>query len=172
MAGLFDAKDVKSWSNCSEIKIGEQGYFGYDLQDLERDIKTKKPRKISEINKDSGNPFRADAKCWSWYAFFLPVDKVRNSTYRPLKTFDELFSFLMPNNDEKDTDRKAELLLGKVYRLKEKITGDVCYRYIHSINLSVNCKYAILINGLDLDYLFDKYEIKKNGKWVPFGVIE
>lgn len=158
MDKLFDKKDVKSWTTCSEVRISEEGYFGYNLLDLEYRIKNENPKKLSGINAISAHTFKAEG---AWYPFFLPIYNVKK-TYRPLKTFDELFNFLMPNNDE-----KAELLLGKVYQLKQKSTGDVCYRYFHSINLSED---AVLINGFDLEYLFDKYEIKKNGKWVPFGI--
>lgn len=160
---MFNKEDVKSWTTCSEVNINEEGYFGYNLHDLEYCIKYSSPKKLTEINVDSANSFKAEG---AWYPFFLPIYNVKK-TYRPLKTFDELFNFLMPNNDEEDTDRKAELLLGKVYRLKEKTTGNVSYRFFHVIN---QYDGIIRINGFDLEYLFDKYEIKKNGKWVPFGI--
>jgi hypothetical protein len=166
MCELFDKKDVKSWTTCSEVRVSEEGYFGFNLKDLEYRIKNENPKKMSGINEISAHTFKAEG---AWYPFFLPLDRVKkqDSKYRPLKTFDELFDFLMPDSDEDDTDRKAELLLGKVYQLRHKSTGNVSYRSFYSINLSEN---GILINGLDLEYIFEIFEIKKDGKWVPFGI--
>lgn len=170
---LFDKEDVISWSDCSEAKLSEKGYFGYSLQDLEQDIKTKKPRRLCEINEDSANPFKADAGgAWAWYPFFLPVYGAKEPTYRPLQSISELFAFMMPEYADKGytTDDMIDLLLGQHYTLKDKDDGTIRY---YAVNfLSVSAFGTIILDDFDLTYLFDKYEYRKGDEFIPFGIGE
>lgn len=181
MCRLFDIKDVKSWSNCAEVKVGDAGYFGYNLQDLERVIKNyKTPKILSEINEDLGTPFKAeDYRGWSWYAFFLPVEKVRKSPYRPFNSVTELFSFLMPefsvseNQEEFNEYKKAEILLSKKITLKQKEDNLVKVVIITEIYFYDNDDNTnIYLNSDLVKDLFCNYEILINGEFVPFGVEE
>lgn len=94
----FDVKDVKSWVNRYEVKVGDKGYVSSNLYSLQDDLKNNVAliREISRICYD-------DVECFSCkafgtirsYGFFLPLDAVKadepkEKKYRPLKSIDEM----------------------------------------------------------------------------------
>lgn len=61
------------------------------------------------------------------------------------------------------------MTLLKVYELKDKLTGNICYRRFSQIYIFDN---YIRLDGCNLEFLFKTYEIKKDGEFVPFGIKE
>lgn len=175
MTILFNKEDVKSWSNRNEVKLDDEGYFGYSLQGLEQEIKAQRIRKLSEINEDSGSPFKGDtARGWAWYPFFLPLDKVKKlHTYRPFNNLDEFFNFFYSFSSDSvyNQTEKAEILLGKKIILKKKENGQINAMIIQNIKFNSDSS-NVSLNNVSLDHIFHVYDIQKDGEWLPFGVEE
>lgn len=176
--------DVKTWANKDDVKVGDEGYFSNDICFLEKIIERDFKRKIKHIDPFRGNCFVAEidenepSRCsaYSGYSFFMPADKVRKSMYRPIKTFEELFNFFVPNFEEEyfglgdgeyDTYKKTELLLGLTIALKRKADNFIEVSFIQNI---LFLDKDLCLNGRLLKDLFKDYEIQMNGKWVPFGI--
>lgn len=76
----FDVKDLKSWNNRHDVKVGDEGYVSRDLNTLQDDLKSgiAQIRIICHVGDD-------DVYCFSCkafgatrnYGFFLPVDAVK-----------------------------------------------------------------------------------------------
>lgn len=175
MTNLFNKEDVKSWSNRNEVKLDDEGYFGYSLQGLEQEIKAQRIRKLSEINEDSGSPFKGDsARGWAWYPFFLPLDKVKKlHTYRPFNNLDEFFNLFYSFSSDSvySQTEKAEILLGKKIILKKKENGQINAMIIQNIKFNSD-NSNVSLNNVSLDHIFHVYDIQKDDKWVTFGVEE
>lgn len=94
----------------------------------------------------------------------------KEPVYRPIKTIDELFSFLVPGLDtDCDILEKVKLILSRIYELRGKQTGYIYYRTFTRICLTDK---GIRLDESTLNYIFENYEIKRDGEWVPFGVEE
>lgn len=93
----FDIKDVKSWSNRYDVKIGDEGYFFYDidkLRNFENEYIKPVKSKLSAIRDNCATCFQIDNghDGYNVFPFFLPLGKVQKTEKREStekgKTFD------------------------------------------------------------------------------------
>lgn len=163
----FDVKDVKSWVNRYEVKVGDKGYVSSNLYSLQDDLKNNVAliREISRICYD-------DVECFSCkafgtirsYGFFLPLDAVKadepkEKKYRPLKSIDEM-----------DCLFDCSVMSAKNFlTYRNKASGKIYIELLFSV---CRDKDDILrsINNIPVQNLFNYFEIRKNGEWLPFGV--
>ena len=94
----FDIKDVKSWANRHDVKVGDDGYVSSDINTLQDDLKSgiAQIRIICHVRDD-------DVECFSCkafgairnYGFFLPVDAVKEDKLKEKKyrRFEDLYEF-------------------------------------------------------------------------------
>lgn len=171
MTELFDVKDLLTVATADQAEINTKGYFGDNLSTLIEKVKLGRVEILADVIPDVTYCFKSNNELH--HSFFLPADRVKNKepVYRPIKTIDELFNFLIPNLDDDtyDTYEKAELILLRMYELKSKQTGNMCYRRFSQIYLSDN---YIRLDEYNLEHLFKNYEIKINDEFVPFGIKE
>ncbi len=170
----FDIKDVKSWANRHDVKVGDQGYFGKKISDLD-DMKDTGYSEIERIHDNQADCFLATAFCDD-FSFFLPLNAVKEDKlekYRPFKDLYEFYQFLSFNSRITKEDFTQNMLLGLYFTCREKKAP----RFAHTIVISRidfdladdPCKPNIM--GRNLGLWFDYSEIMNNkGEWVPFGV--
>ena len=172
----FDIKDVKSWANRHDVKVGDSGYVSNDLDVLRDDLKSgiAQIRIISHVGDN-------DAYCFSCkafgatrnYGFFLPADAVKKEKeYRPFKDLYEFHLFLLKNPFTKKEFRK-EFLLRFSFTYREKAVPQIATTVVITrIDVGLdNDPCLTFINRRDLIDWFDNYEIMNSkGEWVPFGV--
>ena len=174
MTNLFNTKDLLTVATVDQAVIGTKGYFGDNLSSLIEKVRQGKVETLIDVIPDVTYCFRSNSELH--YIFFLPADRIENKVkepvYRPIKTIDELFNFLIPDFDADtyDTYEKAELTLRRMYELKSKRTGNMCYERFSQLCLTK--EGDIILDGCDLKHFFENYEIKKDGKFVPFGILE
>lgn len=161
----FDIKDVKSWYNRHDVKVGDKGYVAYSISEFrELNIDDAKCGKVIYIDDDSNLCFKSDLDPFTHYAFFLPlkavkVDKPKEKTYRPLKSIDEM-----------DCLFDCSVMSAKNFlTYRNKVSGKI---YIELLFAVCRDKNDVLrsINNIPVQDLFDNFEIRKNGEWLPFGV--
>lgn len=70
----FDVKDVKSWHNRHDVKVGDKGYFGDSLADFNKACAYK--GSISKIDDYYSMPFTSSKEDYIW-GFFLPLGAVK-----------------------------------------------------------------------------------------------
>ncbi len=168
----FDVKDVKSWVNRYEVKVGDKGYVSSNLYSLQDDLKNNVAliREISRICYD-------DVECFSCkafgtirsYGFFLPLDAVKadepkEKKYRPFKTMSEL-------EYELNKDNRSEhqfLCVGTDIFIRNK--NQVTHLMITRIDRDAETSEVLFVNGMSPIHLFNNYEIRVGAKWLPFGV--
>lgn len=188
MDKLFDKNDVITLLTREHVKIGDKGYFGDSLKDLDTNVKRGEVHVLAKIYDEDYTmyPFKGDhhANC---FALFLPADKVKKShtyTYRPFANLVELLVFLVPdldisvvcdsagNNNEISRYEKAKLLLGKKITLREKQGAYTNVVIIQSVDFygDSDAGEDIHINNNPLNFMFEAYKILIDGEWVPFGV--
>lgn len=163
----FDVKDVKSWVNRYEVKVGDKGYVSSNLYSLQDDLKNNVAliREISRICYD-------DVECFSCkafgtirsYGFFLPLDAVKadepkEKKYRPLKSIDEM-----------DCLFDCSVMSAKNFiTYRSKITGEIYIELLFAVSRDKNDVLSS-INNIPVQDLFNNFEIRKNGEWLPFGI--
>lgn len=184
--------NLKTWVNKDDVKVGDEGYFANDICILEKIIEGDFKHKIKHIDQFRGNCFVAEiddnepssCSAYSGYTFFLPSERARKPTYRPIANIDELLDFLVPdldvnavcdssgNNDEIIRYKKAELLLGKKITLREKQGAYTNVVIIQSVDFygDSDAGEDIHINNNPLNFMFEAYKILIDGEFVPFGV--
>ena len=174
----FDVKDVKSWSNRHDVRtLSVTGFFGNSLSEIDNEIrrynKGEKDR-LHELYQISDNgcycfgyaTHFADTGAFAGtnnYAFFLPLDAVKEEKqkekkYRPLKSIDEM-----------DCLFDCSVMSAKNFiTYRSKVTGEI---YIELLFAVCRDKNDILrsINNIPVQDLFNSFEIRKNGEWLPFG---
>lgn len=183
---LFNKEDVLTNVTAEQAVLETPGYFGDSIRDLIKNVERDDVETLVDINADDGYCF-GTRKDLRYYLFFLPKDKVKKShtyTYRPLANLAELLVFLVPgldisvvcdsagNNAETSRYEKAKLLLGKQITIREKQSAYTTVLIIDRVDFygdSDTCD-AIHINGSQLNFLFECYEILIDGEWQPFGV--
>lgn len=171
----FDVKDVKSWANRHDVKVGDKGYFFNKISNL-HDLKENEYSKIESINDNQANCFFSTA-FYGGYSFFLPIDAVKKdkpkNKYRPFEDLYEFYQFISFNSRITKEDFTSNMLLGLYFTCREKKAP----RFAHTIVISRidfdladdPCKPNIV--GRNLGLWFDYSEIMNNkGEWVPFGV--
>ena len=156
----FDIKDVKSWANRHDVKVGDEGYFADEIEELKAE--NNRTRRIAEILDDHAFCFCTPT---NRYSFFLPLNAAKKDKpkkkYRPLKSIDEM-----------DCLFDCSVMSAKNFlTYRNKTSGKI---YIELLSSVCRDKDDILIsiNNIPVQNLFNYFEIKKNGEWVPFGVEE
>lgn len=169
----FDIKDVKSWSNRYDVKIGDEGYFFYDidkLRNFENEYIKPVKSKLSAIRDNCATCFQIDNGCdgYNVFPFFLPLDAVKKDKsekkYRPFKSMRELTEIVYSKDWEYDN-----LSVGDSLWIRRK--GD---EHIHQnlliISLGYNENDLISMNGRSMQDWLDNFEFLAHRKWHPFGV--
>ena len=162
----FDIKDVKSWSNRHDVKVGDKGYFIHSIKWLKDDVELN-VNTITCIRDDFGNCFVSEKSfngC-NGFPFFVPLnavkeEKQKEKKYRPLKSIDEMDCLF----DCSVMSAKKNFI---TYR--SKVTGEIYIELLFAVSRDKN-DVLISINNIPVQDLFDNFEIRKNGEWVPFGV--
>lgn len=173
MDKLFDTKDLLTVATVEQAEVGTKGYFGDNLSNLIERVKLGKVETLTDVIPDVTYCFRSNSELH--YIFFLPADrieeKVKEPVYRPIKTIDELFSFLLPSvpEDDYNTFDKIGIISCTLFELKGKNSGYIYYKKFTSIRVTDD---GIVLDAFTLDHYFENYEIKQNGEWVPFGIKE
>ena len=161
----FDIKDVKSWSNRHDVKVGDEGYFADNIEELKTEV--NRTRMIAEILDDHAFCFRTPT---NRYSFFLPLDAVKEDKskekkYRPFKNLNEIQSVLHGGDITKYAffDVGTHLTVRhKDERKREQVILITSIEYMDG--------YLYLINDRGLDEWFNNFELLVNDAWVPFGV--
>lgn len=175
MTDLFDTKDLLTVATADQAVVGTKGFFGDNLVNLITDVRQGKVETLTDVTPDVTYCFESNNDLH--YVFFLPSgkvkEKVKEPVYRPIKTIDELFSFLVPSiangKGSYSTLDKVGIILCTVFELKGKNSGYIYFRKFSRIYSSNN---AIVLDDCSLEYYFNNYEIKKDGEWQPFGIKE
>ena len=173
MTDLFDTKDLLTVATVAQAVIGTKGYFGDDLVNIIADVKQGKVETLTDVTPDVTYCFESNNDLH--YVFFLPADRVKNKVkepvYRPIKTIDELYNFLVSSvvvvDDYNNTLDKVGVIFSSVFELKGKNSGYIYFRKFSRIYSTNN---AIVLDDCTLEYYFQNYEIKQNGEFVPFGI--
>lgn len=161
----FDIKDVKSWANIRELKVGDKGYFFNSISSFRGlNIDRVQCGKIRYIDENWGRCFKSDVDDFNSYFFFLPLDAVKEDKpkekkYRPLKSIDEM-----------DCLFDCSVMSAKNFlTYRNKASGKIYIELLFSV---CRDKDDILrsINNIPVQNLFNYFEIRKNGEWLPFGV--
>ena len=172
MDKLFDSKDILTVATADQAVVGTKGFFGDNLVNLIADIRQGKVETLTDVTPDVTYCFESNNDLN--YMFFLPSgkvkEKVKEPVYRPIKTIDELYNFLVSSVvDDYNTLDKVVDIFSLVFELKGKNSGYIYFRKFSRIYSTNN---AIVLDDCSLDYYFQNYEIKQNGEFVPFGVKE
>ena len=172
MTELFDVKDLLTVATADQAEINTKGYFGDNLVNLIADVRQGKVETLTDVTPDVTYCFQSNNALH--HAFFLPADRVKNKVkvYRPIKTIDELYNFLVSVvvvDDYNNTLDKVGVIFSSVFELKGKNSGYIYFRKFSRIYSSNN---AIVLDDCSLEYYFQNFEIKKDGEFVPFGIKE
>lgn len=169
----FDLKDVKSWANRHDVKVGDEGYFADNIEELKTNNRT---RMIAEILDDHAFCFRTPI---NRYSFFLPLeavkeDKPKEKKYRPFKNLYEFYQFLSFNSHITEEDFTPVMLLDLYFKYREKKALRVASTIvINRIDVDLKGICEPNIEGRNLGLWFDYAEIMNDdGEWQPFGVEE
>lgn len=177
----FDIKDVKSWSNRQDVKVGDVGFVACDFNTLLTNKATLVTKAtIKDIDTNDSRCFLAqplNGKVIFQYGFFLPVDAVKEDKpkekeYRPFKDLYEFYKFLVTSPFAKENFCK-EMLLRFPFTYREKSTPQCSsLAIINRIDFDfADDPCLTCINNKDFKNWFDNYEIMNiKGKWQPFGV--
>lgn len=155
----FDIKDVKSWANRHDVKVGDEGYFADEIEDLKAE--DNRTRVITEIIDNHAFCFRTPT---NKYSFFLPLDAVKEDKpkekkYRPLKSIDET-----------DCLFDCSVMSAKNFiTYRSKVTGEIYIELLFAVSRDKNDVLSS-INNIPVQDLFNNFEIRKNGEWLPFGI--
>nr|DAT28442.1 MAG TPA: nucleoid-associated protein [Caudoviricetes sp.] len=167
----FDIKDVKSWANRHDVKVGDEGYLSADISTL-RGQKDAEPTKLDHIFDNKASCF-SSLEYFADYPFFLPLNAVeKEKKYRPFKDLYEFYKFLSISPFTKK-EFCNELLLKFSFTYREKILPQIVSSVVITrIDVgSDNDPCSTFINRKDLEDWFDNYEIMNSkGEWLPFGV--
>lgn len=154
----FDIKDVKSWANRHDVKVGDEGYFADSIENLKTE--DNRTRMIEDISDNDAFCFRTPSNRFS---FFLPLNAAKKDKpekkYRPLKSIDEM-----------DCLFDCSVMSAKNFlTYRNKTSGKIYIELLFSV---CRDKDDILrsINNIPVQNLFNYFEIRKNGEWLPFGV--
>ena len=169
----FDIKDVKSWANRHDVKVGDKGYVSNDLDILRDDLKSSiaQIRIISYVGDNDAYCFSAKAfGATRNYGFFLPLDAVKEDKlekkYRPFKSMAEftkvVYNFV--------PDYLSVTGVGESFMVRRKYNQHIEKVLITHLEYDEN-RNLISINGQSLKSLFENYEIiTDDDKIIPFGV--
>lgn len=170
----FDIKDVKSWANRQDVKVGDVGFVACDFNTLLTNKATLVTKAtIKDIDTNDSRCFLAqplNGKVIFQYGFFLPVDAVKEDKqkekkYRPFRTIAEVDELLAKDSVKHFCFVGSGLYLR--YKAKPNIT-----KQIEITNLEVDTKTnrLLFINSFTPKYLAKTFDIKLADEWFPFGV--
>ena len=167
----FNAKDVKSWANIRELKVGDKGYFFNSISSFRGlNIDRVQCGKIKYMDKNWGRCFKSDLDAFNSYFFFLPlnavkVDKPKEKKYRSFKSLNEIQSVLCGG----DVTKYAFFDVGTHLTVRRK---DERNREQVILTTSIEYKdgHLYLINHRRLDEWFNNFELLVNDAWVHFGI--
>lgn len=164
----FDIKNIKSWSNRHDVKVGDEGYFCNHISDL-YDMRDIESTKIERIYDNQASCFSSTA-FYGNYSFFLPLNAVKENKpkekgYRPFRTIAEVDELLAKDSV------KHYCYVGSDLYLRYKVYPNIT-KHIEITNLEVdtNTNELRFINGFTPRHLTENYDIKIAGRWLPFGV--
>lgn len=170
----FDIKDVKSWANRHDVKVGDDGYFANDIYFLDDIVSMNLIGTIEEIDENDALCFKKNDT--NNFAFFLPLDAVKKDKpekkYRPFKDLYEFYKFLSISPFTKK-EFCNEYLLKFSFTYREKILPQIVSSVVITrIDVGSDTDpCSTFINRKDLKDWFDNYEIMNSkGEWLPFGV--
>ncbi len=173
----FDIKDVKSWYNRHDVKVGDKGYVAYSISEFrELNIDDAKCGKVIYIDDDSNLCFKSDLDPFTHYAFFLPLKVVKvdkpKEKYRPFKDLYEFYKFLSFGCFVAREDFTQNMLLGMRFTYRDKKALRVASTIvINKIDVDLKDICGPIIEGRDFEHWFDYSEIMNNkGEWQPFGI--
>ena len=181
MTDLFDTKDLLTVATVEQAVIGTKGFFGDNLVNLIADVRQGKVETLTDVMPNEAYCFGINDD--SYYLFFLPEkkvkEKVKEPVYRPFYNLDELFNFFYPEFIKDkfcDQTEIALFFLGKPLVLKNRYHNLIKVMTIREVDFIDNCSGDggdnIELNCCTLLYLFNNFEIKKDGEFVPFGILE
>lgn len=154
----FDIKDVKSWYNRHDVKVGDEGYFADSIEELKTE--DNRTRTIENIFDDDAFCFRSPT---NKYSFFLPLDAVKKEKkYRPLKKIKDFHDCGVIKGED-------DCLIGSVLTLRDKKNYNLT-RDMKVTDVEYSFDTVLRINRCSLVYFFRYFDIYINGEWVPFGV--
>ena len=167
----FDIKDVKSWATRKDVKIGDKGYVANGISQFrELNFDDAKYGKVTYIDDNWHLCFKSDLDPFTCYAFFLPVDAVKEDKlekkYRPFESmaeFTKVVYNLVPDNLNITG-------VGESFMVRRK-----CNQHIEKVlitHLEYDANHNLIsINSQSLKSLFENYEIITDDcKIIPFGV--
>lgn len=164
----FDIKDVKSWANRHDVKVGDEGYVANGISGFrEININDAKCGKVSYIDDNWNLCFKTDVDPFTCYAFFLPLKAIKKEKkYRPFESmaeFTKVVYNLVPNYLNITG-------VGESFTVRRKYNGH--YEKILITHLEYDENHDLLsINGQSLRDLFENYDIvTDDSKIIPFGV--
>lgn len=157
----FDVKDVKSWYNRHDVKVGDEGYFADNIEELKTE--NNRTRMIAEILDDHAFCFRTPT---NRYSFFLPLDAAKKEKkYRPIKNMAELADIMYGEDRHRGIISTGDLMT--LERKKDRFR----FRILITQLEYENDLKLVSINDKTLKNLFDDYKVMNvNGIFVPFGV--
>ena len=171
----FDIKDIKSWANRHDVKIGAEGYFCHDINKLinnENEYIKPVKSKLSAIRDNYATCFQIDngRDGDNVFPFFLPLDAVKKDKpekkYRPFKSMAE-FTKVVYNYVP---DYLNITGVGESFMVRRKYNQHIEKVLITHLEYDANHN-LISINGQSLKSLFENYEIiTDDDKIIPFGV--
>lgn len=164
----FDIKDIKSWSNRHDVKVGDEGYFCNHISDL-CDMRDVESTKIERIYDNQASCFSSTA-FYGNYSFFLPLNAVKENKpkekgYRPFRTIAEVDELLAKDSVKHYCFVGSDLYLR--YKAKPNIIKHIL---ITNLEVDTNTNELRFINGFTTNHLAKNFDIKIAGCWFPFGV--
>ena len=177
----FDIKNVKSWANRHDVKVGDVGYVTCDFNTLlTNKVALVTKATVKDIDNNDSRCFLAqplDGKVIFHYGFFLPADAVKEDKpkekkYRPFKDLYEFYIFLSKSPFTKKEFRN-EFLLRFSFTYREKAVPQIATTVVITrIDVGLdNDPCSTFINNKNFKDWFDNYELMNDkGEWLPFGV--
>ena len=161
----FDVKDVKSWANRHDVKVGDEGYLSDDISTL-REKEDSEPTKLDHIFNNKANCF-SSVEYFDDYPFFLPLNAVKKEKkYRPFESMAE-FTKVVYNLAPDNLNITG---VGESFTVRRKYNQHIEKVLITHLEYDEN-RNLISINGQSLKSLFENYEIITDDcKIIPFGV--
>lgn len=166
----FDIKDVKTWKDRHDVKVGDKGYISNDLDILRNDLKRgiAQIKIICHVRDNDTDCFAAKTSgIIKNYGFFLPseavkADKPKEKKYRPLKKIKDFHDCGVIKGED-------DCLIGSVLTLRDKKNYNLT-RDMEVTDVEYSFDTVLRINRCSLAYFFTYFDIYINGEWVPFGV--
>ena len=169
----FDLKDVKSWANRHDVKVGDEGYFFHAI-DILRGSESECPKPIKSVLFTLRNNY---AKCFKIelghdgddvFEFFLPLNAVKEDKpkkkYRPFKSMRELTEIVYSKDWEYDN-----LSVGDSLWIRRKGNNHI-HQNLLITSLGYDENDLIFMNGKPMQQWLDEVEFLAHREWKPFGV--